>query len=139
MISCLYYNLEATGYRVFAIRERADQRSGQGSCCSGWYWLSLRRKSGWPCATEISIIVSILLSLPHHTLEIINYGSQRGLEIPTKFHFCWPRKSIKLAKKWNSKYLRKLKLNCHTMSKVKFTQFFLQEISFITCYSTCPL
>ena len=37
MISCLYYNLEATGYRVFAIRERADQRSGQGSCCSGWY------------------------------------------------------------------------------------------------------
>ena len=69
MISCLYYNLEATGYRVFAIRERADQRSGQGSCCSGWYWLSLRRKSGWPCATEISIIVSVLLSLPHHTLE----------------------------------------------------------------------
>lgn len=57
----------------------------------------------------------------------VNYGSQRGLEIPTKFHFCGPGKSIKLAKKRNNKYLRKLKLNCHTKSKVKFTQFFYKK------------
>ena len=33
----LYDNLEATGWRVFVTRERADQQSGQECCFFGSY------------------------------------------------------------------------------------------------------
>ena len=36
-ISCLCVNLEATGWRVFAMRERANQRNRKECCCCGSY------------------------------------------------------------------------------------------------------
>ena len=57
------------------------------------------------CATEISVILFMLLSLPHFTLDIfatgkqVNHGGEYGLEIPADFHFYGPEKAIKLAKK----------------------------------------
>ena len=32
-MSCLFENLEAIGWKVFAMRERANQRSGEECCC----------------------------------------------------------------------------------------------------------
>ena len=51
------------------------------------------RKKSYPCLTEISIIVSIFLSLSHCTLNIfatgksINHRNEYGLEIPTNLQF----------------------------------------------------
>ena len=65
-------------------------------------------RSGCPCATEISMIVSIFLSLSHCALGIfttgkhVNHRDENGLEIPTNLqslHFHGTEKAIKLAKK----------------------------------------
>ena len=56
-------------------------------------------------ATEISMIVSMFLSLPHCALDIfatgkrVKHGGEYRLEIPADFHLYVPEKAIKLAKK----------------------------------------
>ena len=61
-------------------------------------------KDGWHCATEISMIVSMFLSLLHCALDVfatgklVNHGGACGLEIPAIFLFYAPEKIIKLAK-----------------------------------------
>ena len=64
----------------------------------------LLRRDGCRCATEISMIVSMFLSLLRCTLDVfatvkrVNHGSEYGLEIPAIFLFYGPEKIIKLAK-----------------------------------------
>ena len=65
-------------------------------------------RSGCPCATEISVIVSIFLSLSHCSLVIfatgkhVNHRDEYGLAIPTNLqslHFYGTEKTITLSKK----------------------------------------
>ena len=100
--------MKATGWWVFVIREKANQGSGQECCFFGSYEFSLNRRSGCPCATEISMIVSIFLSMSHCALGIfatrkhVNHRDEYGLEIPTNLqflHFHGTGKDIKVAKK----------------------------------------
>ena len=116
ILSCLHDNLEATGWRVFAIPEKVNQQSGKECCCCGSYLFSLLKR--WLIATVVShvqyniyIIVSMFLSHPppspppHCTLNIFatekhgNHGGKYVLEIPANFHFYAPEKTIKLAKR----------------------------------------
>ena len=56
---------------------------------------------------NIFMIASLFLSLSHCALYIfangksINHGGEYGLEIPEKFNFSGPEKTIKMAKKIN--------------------------------------
>ena len=61
-ISCLYDNLEATGWRVFVMRERANQRSGQ-ECCS-WFVLILTVKEKWLSMYNRNLQDYIHISIP---------------------------------------------------------------------------
>ena len=65
-------------------------------------------RSSCPCATEISMIASVFLSLSHCALGIfatgkkVNHRDEYGLEIPTNLqslHFHGTEKAVKLAKK----------------------------------------
>ena len=63
---------------------------------------------------KMFMIVSMFLSLPHCTLDIfapvkgVNCGSEYGLEVPEKFHFYGPEKTINLDK--NKRYTNSLQL-----------------------------
>ena len=75
-LSCLHDNLEATGLRVFAKSERANQGRGQGTrmllLC---FVLILTVKKQWmQCATEIFMILSMILSLLHYASTIFGTG-----------------------------------------------------------------
>ena len=72
---------------VFAICERANQRSGHKCCCCGSCSNShCKEEVGWPSATEISIIVPTFQYLHYCALCIfttgkhVNYGGEYGLE-----------------------------------------------------------
>ena len=64
-----------------------------------------KEKGDWPCATKVSMIVSMFQSVPHCALNIfgtgrrVNYGGEYGLEILANFHLYRPAKNIKLGKK----------------------------------------
>ena len=69
--------------------EKTNQQSGQ-EC-----WLTMcNRTGGWPCAAEISMIVSMFMSLhvnalwtPFATGKCINHGGKCGPQIPANSHF----------------------------------------------------
>ena len=83
--------LEATCWQVFAVRERANQRSGK-KCIN-----SLCKEE---VIGHVSLIASMFLSLPHCALgifatgKLVNHGVEYGLEILVNFHFYGPEKAM---------------------------------------------
>ena len=92
--------MKATGWRDFAKRERANHKMNKKA-------VAVVHVGGWPYATEISMIVSMFLSLPDCTFDIfesgkgVNHRGKCGLKFPANFHFCGPEKTIRLTKKYN--------------------------------------
>ena len=72
-----------------------------------WFVLILtgKRRGWWLRATDISMIIFMLLFPPRCTFAIfatgkrVNRRGECGLKIPANFHFCVPEKDIKLTKK----------------------------------------
>ena len=85
--------MEATVWRVFAIPERANQRGGQKCCRWGLHYPHGKEQVVWPCATEISMILSMFLFLSYCALDIFatanceSHGGEYRLETRAIFHF----------------------------------------------------
>ena len=85
-------------------------------------------RDGWSCVAEISIIVSMILSLTHcdfdnfATGKRISHGGEYGLKILANFHFYVPGNVINLARKRSNNDQRKLKQNCKILFRGKSIQ-----------------
>lgn len=97
-------------------------------------------RDGWSCVTEISIIVSMFLSLTRCAFDIfltgkrVSHGGEYGLKILANYHFYLPGDVINLARKLNYNDLRKLKQNCKILLRGKRIHIFIKEMPYVASF-----